>query len=221
MVSIAQNNSIKILTCTDLKSPYQDAILRGFCLGSQNSSIKTLNLYTTKLNVKALSTFLRTTTSVAELDLIAPHFEEPLNPIEAARNLSASIAQNSGIEVLSCADLELVYQAAILSGLAKNTRIRKESRRGGDAMLLQALKCNSSLWSVFSDARFSDAERAEMKHYTERNKQLHAILQAPRNKLKEILQKFCLDFFKICGDVKWKRPLFFWCCRLLASPWVL
>lgn len=88
-----------------------------------NSSITSLSLKYVTVHANVLSTFLRITKSVNTLDLYVMFSEETLAPGQAARNLSESIAQN--IEVLSCYNLESHYQAAILSGLTEQSRIRE------------------------------------------------------------------------------------------------
>ena len=59
-----------------------------------NSSITSLGLWNTTVHANVLSTFLRKTTSIKTLDLSIVFFEEALAPLQAARTLSESIAQN-------------------------------------------------------------------------------------------------------------------------------
>jgi hypothetical protein len=63
-------------------------------------------------------------TSVTTLDLSWLKFEEAINPAEAALNLSASIAENTSLEVLHCGGVDSFYLAAMFRGLAKQTKIK-------------------------------------------------------------------------------------------------
>jgi hypothetical protein len=66
---------------------------------------------------------------VTSLTLVRLYVEETLNPAEAARDLSASIAANTSIKVLDCARYcrpdQAIYFAAIFRGLAEHTQIQK------------------------------------------------------------------------------------------------
>lgn len=138
---------------------------------------------------------MRNTKSVTNLRLWDLTFEELLDPVQAAQNLSASIALNTSIEVLICYEVENVrYKTVILTGLAEHRRIGElelywwePDLLGGSAMLLKALKRNCSLFYVSSYLAGNEM-RAEMKFYATRNKQIHAILEAPEEKLCELLQ---------------------------------
>lgn len=120
---IAQNNSLELLICYNLDSLlYQSAILTG--LAEQNTRIREIRLESTMVEVDVFSTFLRTVV-VTTLYLTDLDFEVTPDPIVATQNLSRSIAQNSSIDFLICREVDSPYQAAIVAGLADNTRIRR------------------------------------------------------------------------------------------------
>lgn len=177
--SIGLNNSIAVLEC-ELASIYNTAILTGLCKHKQIREIKLSGT----VDADLLSTFLRKITSLETLKLRNLETQDTLDYAATARNLSASFVKNDSIEVLICGDVDSSYQAAILTGLAGNTRIREFNLDlneeyllpGGGAMLLQALKQNSSLCHVHTDflrEEFSDAELALQSAYVKRNRHIH------------------------------------------------
>ena len=84
-----------------------------------------------------------------------------------------------------CVQLRSVVDClAILKHLRKlNLFLRGEESPGVSiAMLLQALKRNSSLWQVTANLMedWSEAETDKKKFYAKRNQLIHAILEAPK-----------------------------------------
>lgn len=113
--SIAQNNSIEVMECSG-ELVYQAAIFTSL---AKHRLIREIDLSSMKVHVESLSTFLKETKSLTNLGLHSLEFTKTLDPIEAGRNLSASIAQNKSIKVMKCSG-ELVYQAAIFTGFAEH-----------------------------------------------------------------------------------------------------
>jgi hypothetical protein len=72
---------------------------------------------------------------------------------------------------------------------------------GCNAMLLQALKRNSSLWHVTADLEEdrSEADTAAMQFYARRNKKIHAVLTAPTNSVQALLTRWPRIFLCIRG----------------------
>ena len=73
---------------------------------------------------------------------------------------------------------------------------------GASAMLIEALKCNSSLWQVttdLSEEELSEADKTKMTFYAKRNKQIHAIMAAPRQTLPTLLMIWPRIFLGVRG----------------------
>lgn len=79
---------------------------------------------------------------------------------------------------------------AVLGNLT--VTLRETGLPGGNAMLLQALQRNSSLWQVTADHKegWSEADLATMQFYAQRNKIIHAILEAPINSVRALLTQW-------------------------------
>jgi hypothetical protein len=70
---------------------------------------------------------------------------------------------------------------------------------------LHALKRNSSLWHVTTDVMmgFSDEEEMRIKFYARRNKQIHAIIEVPKDKEQALLLNWP-QILCSCGTVRYK-----------------
>lgn len=68
-------------------------------------------------------------------------------------------------------------------------------------MFIEALKCNLSLWQVATnlEEELSEADKAKMEFYAKRNKQIHAILAAPTEKLQKLRSNWLRTFLDLRG----------------------
>jgi hypothetical protein len=159
---------------------------------AKSSSIKKVKILRVVVKAKSLSTFFPTTMSVTRLHWVGSSFEGTLNREEAA-HLSASMADNTSIKVMKWQDLEPLHLPVVAWALPKMKYLRTlyinvqqqqdtTAVRGHNAMLLQALKRNSSLLDLTASLweAWSEADTAKMAFYCERNKQILAILEAPK-----------------------------------------
>jgi hypothetical protein len=164
---------------------------------AQSSSIQKAVLFKSVVNAQSLSTFFRTITSVRHLIWSCPTFDGTLNPDEA-EYLSASMAENSSMEVLECWNLEPLSLTVVMRGLLKMKYLRTYiDIRPKDtdfltykARLLPALKRNSSLWlvtTVINPNVWSKAENFKMAFYAKRNKTIHALLATPKDSVQQQL----------------------------------
>lgn len=69
------------------------------------------------------------------------------------------------------------------------------------AKFMEAIKCNISLWQVtcFIEEEPSKADKAQLKLYAKRYKQIHAILAAPTNQLRKLSTNWPRIFVDMWG----------------------
>lgn len=105
---------------------------------------------------------------------------------------------------------------ALVRILPKLKRLRKlhlfNSNHGGDLdmqgtydMMVQAFKCNCSLWQDTTHLRgvgdwnLSDSDKTKMEFYAKRNKQIHTTVKAPTDKLLKLRTNWPRTFLAIRG----------------------
>jgi hypothetical protein len=92
---------------------------------------------------------------------------------------------------------------------------------GLNAMLLQALKRNSSLWQVTADLQedWSEGDIAVTNFYVKRNKKIHAILEAPTDQAQALLANLAPIFRAIWG-CEMEASIILVALKALMSRWV-